>query len=261
MWEITTLQSQYLHCYLWTSKMLRLHHGAVLPWKGAFVFMYAICVCCWSTAMFPWRGYTENTTNNHLCLTVIGLLQGRLPFYVRWISLQRISSHICCIVSVCFFSHTQKQPQLQVCGKIQFLSLPGCSERRAYRLFPHLHLSSDERGMGWKKHTDKLIKWRALLSHGTAHRGKVITITHFPTNLTVNHTEGLPPFLCNTHPVGYIMTWNWTNFDTLQSFIPTLTFHSFVYSIFDLPRPKRILDFDWPEGPHCCVGVVSPPPC
>ena len=64
--------------------------------------------------------------------------------------------------------------------------------------------------MGWEKetHTDKLIKWRSLLSHCTAHRGKVIIITHFPTNRTVNHTEELPPFLHNAHPGCNVMTWN-----------------------------------------------------
>lgn len=39
---------------------------------------------------------------------------------------------------------------------------PGCGARQSRRLSPHLHLSSDERGSGRKKHADKLIKGKGI---------------------------------------------------------------------------------------------------
>lgn len=96
---------------------------------------YAISVCCWSTAVFP---FIDNTTNNRLCLTVIGLLQQNIT--LARLAFKSYSSFT--------FSFKQKQPKPQGSSEILFCGLPGCSERQAYRLFPHLHLSSDERERG-----------------------------------------------------------------------------------------------------------------
>lgn len=97
--------------------------------------------------------------------------------------------------------HLLSQSQTKATKAVRPLhGFQGCSERQRIDHFL-IYICQVMRGNRRMEHTDKLIKGRALLSHRIAHRGKVITISQFTTNLTVNFTERLPQFLDDTHLV------------------------------------------------------------